>query len=545
LIGVISCDHEKRIVEEFFQLFKTPWEFYAPDGNYDVVLSTKNEIPRANSKLTIIYGSDITHFNLGEKIDIQSKYRKASVEYKGVEIPIYGKLLTFEGTGEPILKLKDGSEIAGVKLGNSEIKIILLGYNLFEEIYFLLSVGQPRENALIPTLDIHISILRNLIIDAGIPLIEIPPIPAGYDFIASLTHDVDFVGIRKHKFDHTMWGFLYRGSIGSFFSFLKGRYSLSRLVRNWKAVLSLPAIYLGLCKDFWLEFDSYLAIEKDLKSTFFLIPFKNVVGEKISRRNSKWRAARYDITDVEEWAKKLINLGYEIGLHGIDAWHSYEKGCQELKRISEVTKKSEIGVRMHWLCFEEHSPEILEEAGFSYDSTMGYNETIGYLAGTTQVFRPLSVRNILELPLHIQDTSLLNSRKLRLTEEQAWRVCVDFINRLSLHGGVLTILWHMRSLAPERLWDEFYVRLLEELKKRHAWITSAERVVAWFLKRRELSFEDVCFTGDKLVLSLKFDGNISDPDFILRVHLPELEGRGTQNHIDIPLSGKRELEIPL
>ena len=29
----------------------------------------------------------------------------------------------------------------------------------------------------------------------------------------------------------------------------------------------------------------------------------------------------------------------------------------------------------------------LEKAGFSYDSTVGYNETIGYRAGTAQVFK--------------------------------------------------------------------------------------------------------------------------------------------------------------
>jgi hypothetical protein len=30
MIGVISKDHEREAVREFFQLFKTPWEFCAP-----------------------------------------------------------------------------------------------------------------------------------------------------------------------------------------------------------------------------------------------------------------------------------------------------------------------------------------------------------------------------------------------------------------------------------------------------------------------------------------------------------------------------------
>jgi len=33
---------------------------------------------------------------------------------------------------------------------------------------------------------------------------------------------------------------------------------------------------------------------------------------------------------------------------------------------------------MHWLFFDSESAGKLEEAGFSYDSTVGYNGTIGY-----------------------------------------------------------------------------------------------------------------------------------------------------------------------
>ena len=41
-----------------------------------------------------------------------------------------------------------------------------------------------------------------------------------------------------------------------------------------------------------------------------------------------------------------------------------------------------------------------------YDSTIGYNETVGYRAGTTQPYRPLAASRLLELPLHVMDTAL-------------------------------------------------------------------------------------------------------------------------------------------
>jgi len=41
--------------------------------------------------------------------------------------------------------------------------------------------------------------------------------------------------------------------------------------------------------------------------------------------------------------------GCELGVHGIDAWHSVEKGRDELARIAAVTGESRIGIRIHWL----------------------------------------------------------------------------------------------------------------------------------------------------------------------------------------------------
>ena len=39
MIGVVARANQARLVEEFFQLFKTPWEFYTPGRAYDVVIA--------------------------------------------------------------------------------------------------------------------------------------------------------------------------------------------------------------------------------------------------------------------------------------------------------------------------------------------------------------------------------------------------------------------------------------------------------------------------------------------------------------------------
>lgn len=554
MIGVISSEREEEIVKEFFELFKTPWEFYAHDRYYDIVLLTQNKIPKPNSKLVVIYGSDKSQFDHVEEIRVQSKYKRTSVEYNGVEIPIYGNLLTFKGEGQPILRVRDSSEVAGLKIDSSRINMIVLGYNLFDEIYYLLSTGQPKENSFIPTLEIHISLLRNLITNAGIPLIEVPPVPIGYDFITCLTHDIDFVGICNHRLDHTMLGFLYRASVGSMLRVLKGKLSLQKLITNWKAVLSLPFVYLGLAKDFWFQFNEYTKIEKDMKSTFFLSPFKDQMGENISMHGGKRRAIKYDISDVGNTAKTLAEKGFEIGTHGIDAWHSLEKARRELDRVVEYCRGPEIGIRIHWLLFNNDSYQILENAGFSYDSTSGYNDAVGYRAGTLQVFKPFSTKNLMELPLHIQDTALFYPRRMNLSEKKALNLCVDLFKNAKSYGGVLTILWHDRSLAPERLWGDFYINLLKKVKEDNAWLAPAGQVVRWFRNRRALTFDEVKIVENKIRLTLKHQENYDEtgmkPFLLLRIHPPRIQDSGSNGpthsgncYFDVPLKGEGVMEI--
>ncbi len=38
MIGVIADPSEHDVVREFFELFKTPWEFYRRDRHYEVML---------------------------------------------------------------------------------------------------------------------------------------------------------------------------------------------------------------------------------------------------------------------------------------------------------------------------------------------------------------------------------------------------------------------------------------------------------------------------------------------------------------------------
>jgi hypothetical protein len=323
-----------------------------------------------------------------------------------------------------------------------------------------------------------------------------------------------------------MFGFLYRAFVGTFFDVCRGKRPFNHLIVNWMAALSLPFVHFGLAKDFWIQFERYMAIEKGVVSTFFVIPTKGAPGLIAHGAAAPVkRATRYQAADITGNLRALLATGDEVGLHGIDAWRDPEKGRQEFETIAKITGSSELGVRMHWLYFSEDSPALLEKAGFSYDSTLGYNNTVGYRSGTTQVFKPLQTERLLELPMHVMDTALFYPDYMRLSAAESEPILDALIDNTIALGGVLTVNWHDRSIAPERLWDRPYIDLIEKLKrsKSNAWFATARDAVAWFRMRRSAVFEqtdDAATPTVRVKLATTDDKTRHLPGLTLRVHRP-------------------------
>ena len=442
--------------------------------------------------------------------------------------------------GRGLLADDDSGECVAYRHHSKDRVLVRVGYDLFSEIRHLLSLGQPPANAHMPALELHIAFLRDLITGSGIPLAEIPPVPEGYPFIACLTHDVDHPSVRLHKWDYTTIGFLYRAVLGSFLNFLRGRLPVRSLLTNWMAALKLPFVHLGLAKDFWRDFDDrYLKLEAGSHSTFFVIPFKNRPGRDADARARSHRGASYGARDLADTMQKLLDAGCEVGLHGIDAWLDSSSGREELEEIRRVTGHSELGVRMHWLYWNQQSPVAIEKAGAAYDSTMGYNEAVGYRAGTTQAYKPLQASHLLELPLHVMDTAMFYAAYLRLSTPQAEALLRRMVDTVSRFGGCLTVNWHDRSLAPERLWDANYNGLLQDLKRRGAWFATAAQAVSWFQKRRKAVFETEGMEPDAVRAKLPADYGRNLPGLRLRIHKARereaFVAPGPDEYVDVPV----------
>ena len=490
MIGVIAPDSDPRVISEFFELFKTPWEHFRPGRRYDVILCVGDaEVDCAAAHLIVCYADRLLSIDSQEAVKARLHEKPELFLHKGRSLVVYGKHLTFDnrigenqGEGWP--------KGLAYRCRRNGVPLNRIGYDLFIEIAELLTNGQPAEFGQFPTIDIHIALLREMITESGVELVEIPPVPEGFGCIACLTHDVDHPAIKNHRWDSTAFGFLLRATAGSIVQFLRGRITIRSLIKNWAAALKLPLVYAGLAKDFWSGFEErYFRDDRGFPSTYFVIPFRDYAGKDLNGVAPKIRAARYGANEIKSALQRISARACEVGLHGIDAWHDQDSAEKELNEVCKCTGNGELGVRMHWLFFGTESPTILDKAGLAYDSTIGYRETVGFRAGTTQAYKPLFAERLLELPLHVMDTALFYPAYLGCSQKEAQHHVGAVVEAVAEFGGCLTVNWHDRSIAPERNWQSCYHALLDDLTAHNAWFATAGEATAWFRMRRSVVFE--------------------------------------------------------
>ena len=470
MIGLIAQESEMGFAREFFELFKTPWEPWTPNRTYEVVIcASKLDLSEVHARLIVVYSGSKLPSDAVDNTELSIVEATRYLSHGNECIPVYGRCITFSDTDcDLLVEHSTGRSAAFYIEGDCNTRILRVGYDLFQEVATLLIHGQPPSEAGIPTLDLHIDFLRAQIQSAGIEILEIPPIPYGYRFIVCLTHDIDHPAIRRHRCDHTAAGFLYRGTIRTLINLLRRRMPLKSLIKNWFAVARWPLIQVGLARDFWADFhQQYRELESGLPATYFVIPFAGMSGRSSSGMSHLLRATKYGARDIVVPILKILKDGCEIGLHGIDAWLDSESGVQELDEIRKLTGNSVIGVRMHWLFFDESSPRKLDYAGACYDSTFGYRQTVGYRAGTTQAYIPPGAESLIELPLHVMDTALFYPTYLNLTPDETDAILTRLLDNAERFGGCLIINWQsspkpliLASSSPGRSnWNVIAIRL--------------------------------------------------------------------------------------
>jgi len=384
----------------------------------------------------------------------------------------------------------------GLKSTDSFTLIDLYETDFFDEVEMMLNSGLEGNRE--PTCDVLLDRLREKL-KLATTLVEIPPIPWQYSYMVALTHDVDITSVRERR-----WISVGNAILNCFLAFriLSG---IEILFAKW-----------GLRKDPWNLFEKWMAMEDNLgvRSSFYFIPFKDEPGFDAPRI----REAKYNLN--EKVIRRLVEGGWEVGVHGIDNWKDVRSGMNELKCISKFGI-SKIGTRIHWLLLDEWSLKRLDDAGYHYDTSFGYNGDVGFRAGTLQAYRPKGAYNLVELPLNIQDVALFRRKYLNLPKDDAMEICDTIFNYARKYGGVVTLLWHQTSLAEPHNWGELYGDLVKSALEDGAWVTKAVDIVDWFRVRRDVQLS-YSKNGKKINIhlgGLEAHQNCHLPRMRLRVHI--------------------------
>ncbi len=313
-----------------------------------------------------------------------------------------------------------------------------------------------------------------------------PGWPDGKSFAVSLTHDVDAVSLYSLKQSlRSRKAQLLNG--GSAFQKVKSLIGVG--IDLASAVMHIQQKDPLHCYERWLKAEK----ECGAHSTFFFWPGLSAVTK---RHHTDCAYELYDpvVFDnqrctVAEIIQEIDRQGWEIGLH--PSWYSFDD-ADELKRQKESLEKAlgheVVSVRQHYLHYDIRvTPAVHAAAGFKYDSTLGFNDNVGFRFGTSRPWYLYDLKGekelpIMEIPLIVQDGALLSPTKgMRLDENTAFQYIVQITNAAEKVGGILTLLWHPNHIIKPDWW-RLYLRALEYLKKKNALFGSVKEIGQWWKK---------------------------------------------------------------
>ncbi|MDR3602410.1 MAG: hypothetical protein P4L49_18315 [Desulfosporosinus sp.] len=388
---------------------------------------------------------------------------------------------------------------------NPSLRLKTLAFNLGQEGTRLLMDGREysEKDVSRPSLDLMLEEIRKVLHQEVKNYLELPPIPWGYAYAMTLTHDIDILSLKEMPIARTFLGYFYRSSVLNWKRWRAGKVETSEHFRTIWEMARTWAAKFGLGQDVWQRaLPTLLALEKRLgvRSSLYFMSFPEQPGilpehlrkdkehdkEKETNSAPANRASFYDVAQHKNLLTSLEAGGWEAGVHGIDAWHDVPAARAEHGRIAGLTGQAEIGIRMHWLYFQSpDSFRVLEEGGFQYDSTFGFNEVVGFRAGTLQPYHPLNCQTLWELPLHIQDGALMGEEYFDLNREDAFHKAKPILDWAKRCGGAVSLLWHNQSFTAPRFWGEVYERLIAQGRRDGAWIAVPRDVLRWFTIRRK------------------------------------------------------------
>lgn len=276
-----------------------------------------------------------------------------------------------------------------------------------------------------------------------------------------ITHDLDAVN-KTHAIR-------FKQSIFIFYNALKELFKFNIPLFFKKTFHSIK---------FFFSSDSYFYLDKLNEGTDLKIISKkiiNIYGGKLGFKRSFKEILidpSYDISD-KDLVKDLLSLAnhkYEFGLHqSCEAWKCSNEMKRQMNKVSNSLGLPIKSCRQHWLRFSFKDTWLAQyNAGFSEDTTLGFNDRIGFRNGLALGMNLNLIDKNFEsghmiVPMVLMDSHLYDY--LTLNDSQRKQIIKRIIDEVRLVGGKISIIWHQHTLGSDYGWESGYKTLLEELSK--------------------------------------------------------------------------------
>jgi hypothetical protein len=276
--------------------------------------------------------------------------------------------------------------------------------------------------------------------------------PEGRPYALAVTHDIDRVFASFHRLK---WSRDLAGTLHDMATMLDRRRWASNPFYNFDRLLTL-------------------ADELEMKVALYVLQEKRRWLKSLASGELQHTIGVYRLEQVADALREFSARGHEIGVHAsFDAYNSAQALGREIQALAQLGVPRPVGVRNHYLNFDDATISSELANGVRYDSTMGFNFQSGFRCGTCF---PYEMRGITELPFQLMDSALW----FELAEcDQRKHLCGAIQEAVRDAGGALVVNFHLHYLNeevfPERV--ALLRSIVDRAKREGAWIATPARIV--------------------------------------------------------------------
>lgn len=313
----------------------------------------------------------------------------------------------------------------------------------------ILHPRSDRSTFTVPIVNVLFGKLEALIKD------KYPQLPFGESDkpIIELAHDVDYISKSPAMIIKQSMLNCY----DVFRSVTRPKDCWKNFIKTWSFLFNNTSYW---CFEYWQDLEKQF----DVRSIFYVHAKvkKNIITTFID--------PNYDLTEnrrLQDKLRELLGEGFHIGLHG--SYFSATNGDileQEKQILENALGQPVVQTRQHWLRFVEDVTPLLHEEYFEKDSTLGWNDRVGFRNGCASAFHPYNHAEQrpykhLEIPQIIMDFNVYQS--LGLENMEFVNRTVQVLERvLKCKSVQASISWHQRASTTDYQWEKTYEHLLRD-----------------------------------------------------------------------------------